>query len=161
MLVLNGLLNRVPAASDLELTAYAQVVEPMLDRAEHLYQQWIEQAAMFVESERLANAAAVQRWDLATMKQMAEGAIPPRGLARAHADFVASLHVASRAAQLLNSGHRFHTASAVCDGTTLLEEARQQRQSAEREIRRLLHRSGADTDRQVAAGPSAESNPTT
>ena len=142
MLVLNRLFNRPPDPSDAELAAYAAIVEPILDRAERLYGQWFEQAALFVNSEKLANAAAIHRWQIATMKQAVERATPPPALASAHAELIRALQVASRAAQLLSRGSRFHNASAVCDGHTLLEEARQQRLAAERQIRRLLDRSG-------------------
>ncbi len=142
MLALNRLFNRPPDPSDAELAAYAAVVEPILDRAERLYGQWFEQAALFVNSEKLANAAAIHRWQIATMKQAVERATPPPALASAHAELIRALQVASRAAQLLSRGSRFHNASAVCDGHTLLEEARQQRLVAERQIRRLLDRAG-------------------
>ena len=161
MMALNRLFSRPPAPSDAELAAYAEVVEPIFERAERLYEQWLEQAALFVDSEKLANAAAIHRWQVATMKQTVQAATPPPALASAHADLIAALQAASRAAQLLSRGSRSHTASAVCDGHTLLEEARQQRLSAERQIRRLLAR-GGDRPADSAApdsGPESGSPP--
>ena len=138
MLTLNRLFHRPPAPSDAELAAYAEVVEPVLERAERLYGQWLEQTALFVDSEKLANAAAIHRWQVATMKQAVEAVTPPPALASAHAALIDALQAASRAAQLLSSGSRFHNAGALCDGHTMLEAARRQRLAAEREIRRLL-----------------------
>src|SRR3712207_3328249 len=106
MLTLNRLFHRPPTPSDAELAAYAEVVEPVLERAERLYVQWLEQAALFVDSEKLANAAAIHRWQVATMKQAIAGATPPPALASAHTALVEALQVASRAAQLLSSGSR-------------------------------------------------------
>jgi hypothetical protein len=48
------------------------------------------------------------------------------------------LQTASRAAQLLSSGSRFHNASAVCDGQTMLEESRKHRLVAARAVRRAI-----------------------
>ena len=155
MLTLTRLFHRPPRPSDAELATYAEVVEPVLERAERLYGQWLEQTALFVDSEKLANAAAIHRWQIATMKQAVEGAEPPPALASAHTALIDALQAASRAAQLLSSGSRFHNAGALCDGHTMLEEARQQRLAAERDIRRLLGPIGGEPDDRVEGAAPA------
>src|SRR4051812_40454510 len=41
------------------LEAYAHEVIPVLDRAEWLYQYWLEQSMLFTDSEKLGNVAAI------------------------------------------------------------------------------------------------------
>lgn len=132
--------NRYPAPSDEELATYAADVMPVLDRAERLYQEWFEQAALLQDSEKLANRAAIHRWAAATMSQALEMVAPPPAVAKAHAALVEVLLMASRAAQLLGNGSRFHNANAVCDGQTMLEESRRRRLVAAGKINRYLDR---------------------
>lgn len=137
---LGRLFKRTPPPSPLELAAYAERVLPGLDRAERLCQEWFEQASLFLDNEKLANAAAIHRWETATMSQNLARIVPPAVLAQAHTEAVASLLLASRAAQLLSNGSRFHSASAVCDGQTMLQEARERRLAAGHAIHRALER---------------------
>jgi hypothetical protein len=74
------------------------------------------------------------------MGQRLERLSPPPLLVHPHAEIVAALKLASRAAQLLSNGSRFHSANAVCDGQTMLEEARDRRLAATRVIQRVLER---------------------
>ena len=136
--VLGRLFQRPPAPSDEELVSYVASIRPALDRAERLYEQWFEHVALLDDSEKLANVAAIHRWEVATMGQALAGVTPPPIFARPHAEIVASLTMASRAAQLLSNGSRFHTANAVCDGQTLLEASRRRRLTATQTIRRVL-----------------------
>jgi len=135
---LGRLFQRHPLPSDEELIAYAAEMVPALERAERLYQEWFEQAALFADHERLANAAAIHRWEAATLARALGQIAPPRALGRSHADLVTALHAASRAAQLLSNGTRFHNGHAVCDGQTLLEASRNRRLAAATAIWRIL-----------------------
>jgi hypothetical protein len=141
---LGRLFRRHPRPSREELAAYASEVVPTLVRAERLYQDWFEQAALFADGEKLANAAAVHRWEAATLGQGLGRVTPPPALARAHAEVIAALQMASRAAQLLSSGSRYHNSNAVCDGQTHLEESRDRRLAAAEVIRRAIERQEAE-----------------
>ncbi len=120
------------------LEAYAHDVLPMVDRAELLYQYWLEQATLFSDSERLGNVAANHRRETAKMSRSLEDVKPPAVLADAHVGMVDALGMASRAAQLLSSGSRFHNANAVCEGQALLVVSRERRLAALKAMWRYL-----------------------
>jgi hypothetical protein len=154
---LGRLFKRTPPPSPVELLAYAHQVVPSLERAEHLYHEWFEQVSLFVDNEKLANAAAIHRWETATMGQRLARLEAPPLLARPHAELVAALRLASRAAQLLSNGSRFHSAGAVCDGQTLLGASRERRLAAARALQRVLGRyaSGPGPGSQEPVGAAA------
>ena len=135
---LGRLLRRTPPPPDDILEAYAHEVVPVLDRAEWLYQYWLEQSSLFSDSEKLGNVAAIHRWETASMGRSLERVRPPTVLAGAHEDVLDALDMASRAAQLLSSGSRFHNANAVCEGQALLVTARDRRLAALQAMRRYL-----------------------
>jgi hypothetical protein len=141
---LGRLFQRQPAPTLEELAGYADRVFPDLERAEALYQDWFEQSALFIDNEKLANGAAIHRWETARMSRMLKQVLPPSVLAQPHHDLIASLSQASRAAQLLSSGSRFHNASAVCDGQMMLEESRERRLHATNAIQRYVERRQAE-----------------
>jgi hypothetical protein len=128
-----------PPPADL-LEAYAHEVIPVLDRAEWLYEYWLEQSTLFTDGEKLGNVAAIHRWEIATMGRSLERVVPPAVLADAHERVVDALELASRAAQLLSNGSRFHNANAVCEGQALLTASRERRLAALRSMRRHLVR---------------------
>ncbi|MGE3909458.1 MAG: hypothetical protein AB7K36_08915 [Chloroflexota bacterium] len=130
--------KRTPLPPADVLEAYAHEVVPVLDRAEWLYQYWLEQSTLFSDSEKLGNVAAVHRWETATMGRSLEKVKPPAVLAGAHEHVLDALDMASRAAQLLTSGSRFHNANAVCEGQALLGLSRERRLSAHQMMRRYL-----------------------
>jgi hypothetical protein len=120
------------------LEAYAHEVIPVLDRAEWLYQYWLDQTSLFSDGEKLGNVAAIHRWEAATMERSLERVVPPPALVDAHQQVLEALELASRAAQLLSSGSRFHSANALCEGQSLLDTSRERRLSALRVMRRYL-----------------------
>ena len=134
-----------PPPADL-LDAYAHEVIPVLDRAEWLYQYWLEQSTLFTDSEKLGNVAAIHRWEIATMGRSLERVIPPAALASAHEQVLDALEMASRAAQLLSNGSRFHNANAVCEGHAMLAASRERRLDALRSMRRYLARTRPAAD---------------
>jgi hypothetical protein len=77
-----------------------------------------------VESDyaRLANAAAVNRWELLRMAHDLEQLEQPRSLSSLHREVHNALIGSARACQLLANGYRFHKSEAVCDGQALLVE---------------------------------------
>jgi hypothetical protein len=132
------LIRRTPPPPADVLEAYAHEVIPVLDRAELLYQDWLEQSTLFTDSEKLGNVAAIHRWETATMGRSLERVVPPSVLAGAHESVIDALELASRAAQLLSSGSRFHNANAVCEGQSLLGTSRERRLAALKSMRRYL-----------------------
>jgi hypothetical protein len=135
---LGRFLRRMPPPPHDVLEAYAHEVVPVLDRAEWLYQYWLEQSTLFTDSEKLGNVAAIHRWETASMGRSLERVIPPAVLASAHESVLDALDMASRAAQLLSSGSRYHNANAVCEGQTLLVQSRDRRLAALQSMRRYL-----------------------
>src|SRR3954462_7914003 len=101
---LGRLIGRKPPPPADILEAYAHEVIPVLDRAEWLYQYWLEQSTLFTDSEKLRNVAAIHRAATAPMGRSLERVIPPSVLADAHARVLDALEMASRAAQLLSNG---------------------------------------------------------
>jgi hypothetical protein len=120
------------------LEAYAHEVIPVLDRAEWLYQYWLEQSRLFSDGEKLGNVAAIHRWEATTMERSLERVKPPSALSDAHERVLNALDLASRAAQLLSSGSRFHNANALCEGQSLLDVSRERRMLAIRAMRKYL-----------------------
>ena len=126
-----------PPPADL-LDAYAHEVIPVMDRAEWLYEYWLEQSTLFTDGEKLGNVAAIHRWETATMGRSLERVIPPSVLAGADEQVVDALELASKAAQLLSNGSRYHNANAVCEGQAMLAVSRERRLAALKSMRRYL-----------------------
>ena len=135
---LGRLIRRTPPPQADVLEAYAHEVIPVMDRAEWLYQYWLEQSTLFTDGEKLGNVAAIHRWETATMGRSLERVVPPAPLVGAHESVIEALELASRAAQLLSSGSRFHNAYAVCEGQALLGASRERRLAALKSMRRYL-----------------------
>ncbi|MCC6177924.1 MAG: hypothetical protein IT305_21705 [Chloroflexi bacterium] len=153
-------MRRQPVPSRDVLDRYTAEVVPVLDRAEWLYQHWYEQTSLFSDGEKLGNVAAIHRWETATMGRSVEQIDPPAELAEAHADALAGLDLASRAAQLLSSGSRFHNAGALCEGQILLEESRRRRLRVLETLRRYYASHGPREHPPSAAPPIGATAPT-
>ncbi|MFN8526436.1 MAG: hypothetical protein U0821_25325 [Chloroflexota bacterium] len=137
-----------PLPPDEDLVAYAAVVTPALDRAEALYAEWFRQAAAFEEPVRMANSAAIHRWEAATLGHTLDVLPVPPILVPAHNVAVEGLALASKAAQLLSSGTRFHNTSAICDGQLMLEDSRVLRLEAVMGMKRVFDRGRRRAERQ-------------
>jgi hypothetical protein len=151
---LGRLIRRTPPPPVDVLEAYAHEVIPVLDRAEWLYQYWLEQSTLFTDSEKLGNVAAIHRWETATMGRSLERVVPPGVLAGAHESVIDALELASRAAQLLSSGSRYHNANAVCEGQSLLGTSRERRLAALKAMRRYLLQIPPAQPAEIDLGPS-------
>ncbi|MCA1648246.1 MAG: hypothetical protein LC797_23240 [Chloroflexi bacterium] len=101
---------------------YHDQVQHFAERMRAIFDDW--SALREVESDyaRLANAAAVSRWELMRLARDAEQLEPPRSLTGVHRDVQNALLGCARACQLLANGYRFHKSEAVCDGQALLVE---------------------------------------
>jgi len=94
----------------------------MADRMRATLQDWVALREIEPDYTRLANAAAVNRWELMRMAREAESLEAPRSLASVHREVQNTVIGSARACQLLANGYRFHKSEAVCDGQALLLE---------------------------------------
>ncbi len=102
--------------------AYRAEVEQIADRMRNALDEWVRMREIEPDNMRLANAAAVNRWELMRLAHEVEQRQPPRKLAGVHRDVHDSVLAAARACQLLANGYRFYKSEAVCDGQALLVE---------------------------------------
>jgi hypothetical protein len=122
---LRDLFRRRPRVESTALRDYQSAVTPLLERAECLYQQWREHMETTVDSERIANIASTQSWEMASLGSRLDACTPPNGLEGLHERCAKSFRLARRAGQLLSTGYRYHNADALCDGHATLDDARQ------------------------------------
>jgi hypothetical protein len=109
----------------------------VLDAAEHVRracEAWDGLRQIEPDNARLANTAAVNRWELVRLLRQLERLHVPGVVSRLHGDLSAALHDAARAWQLLANGYRSHKSEAVCDGQALLVEAAAAVQIISREL---------------------------
>jgi hypothetical protein len=103
--------------------AYTSAALELLTRWEDLHQHWLVAVDEQRRNERLANAAAVYRWQLNAIGAQLEALTVPPAVATWHEALVKALGVASSGTRLLSHGYRFHNVRMICDGGLLLEEA--------------------------------------
>ena len=100
--------------------AYRARAQELVGRVRAVFDDWLAVREVEPDNNRLANAAAVNRWELMRLVQEAEALEPPRALAALHRDVLNAVNGAARACQLLASGYRSHKSIVVCDGQALL-----------------------------------------
>jgi len=91
-------------------------------RVHEIFESWGTQRDSEPEYARLANASAVNRWELMRLLKHAERLQPPRSLGRLHIDLLTAVTASARACQLLANGYRSHKSEAICDGQALFVE---------------------------------------
>jgi hypothetical protein len=101
---------------------YRTEVLQMATRVQSIFDEWLSRREVQPDNAQLANAAAVNRWELMRLLKAAEGLEPPRSLASVHRDVQNALVGSARACQLLANGYRVYKSEAVCDGQALLVE---------------------------------------
>src|SRR5262249_55060722 len=89
-------------------------------RMGQIFDEWVALREIEPDHVRLANAAAIFRWELLRLARENEGVDAPRALAGLQRDVQNAVIGAARACQLLANGYRFHKSEAVCDGQALL-----------------------------------------
>jgi hypothetical protein len=104
------------------IRGYRAQVQQMADRLQAIFDEWGALREVEPDNSRLANAAAVNRWELMRMARAADQLEPPRALSNLHRDVQNAVVGCARACQLLANGYRFHKSDAVCDGQALLVE---------------------------------------
>lgn len=114
-------LRRPDAAEVAALRAYESDVGPALDRLHALHDEWLEATREDIDQARLANRAAVSRWEAGRLSEELEQRTERLAAVEdEHRRVAAEVRDAARAFQLLAHGTRFHKADAVCDGQVLL-----------------------------------------
>jgi hypothetical protein len=105
-----------------ELRLFRAEVEQLASRLRRLMDDWLALREVESDYAQLANAAAVNRWELMRLAKDAEQLAVPRSANGIHRDVHNDLVGAARACQLLANGYRFHKSEAICDGQALLIE---------------------------------------
>ena len=101
---------------------YRTEVLQIAARVQGIFDDWLLLREVEPDNAQLANAAAVNRWELMRLLKSAEALEPPRSLAGIHRDVHNALVGSARACQLLANGYRVYKSEAVCDGQALLVE---------------------------------------
>jgi hypothetical protein len=101
---------------------YVRHVQQLAERLGSIYDEWGALRDQEPENQRLANVAAVKRWEVMRLLSEAEQLEAPRALGSVQRDLQNALVGAARACQLLANGYRSHKSEAVCDGQALLVE---------------------------------------
>ena len=123
---LSALFNRLRSARQDDppsLRAYRAQVEEIVARVGATCEAWAGLRQIEPDNTRLANTAAVNRWELLRLAERIQRLRAPRTAAGLHRDLSAGLVDAARAWQLLANGYRSHKSEAVCDGQALLVES--------------------------------------
>jgi hypothetical protein len=103
-----------------EQRLYHAHAQQLAGRMRALFDDWMAIRELEPDNGRLANTAAVNRWELMRLAQELDTLDPPRSLAGVHREVQSAVVNAARACQLLANGYRFHKSEAVCDGQALL-----------------------------------------
>ncbi len=101
---------------------YRLEAEDVASRIQEIFDSWLVLREHESNNFELANAAAVNRWELMRLARSTELLSPPRSLNGAHRELHTAVVGAARACQLLANGYRGHKSEAVCDGQALLVE---------------------------------------
>jgi len=109
-----------------EQRLYRAHAQQIAGRMRAVFDAWVAIRELEPDNGRLANTAAVNRWELMRLAQEVETLDPPRSLAGVHRDVQNAVISAARACQLLANGYRFHKSEAVCDGQALLVDTVQE-----------------------------------
>ena len=132
-----GLLKRIGSPRRAETHVLGAYRLRVLDAAEHVRracEAWDGLRQIEPDNARLANTAAVNRWELMRLLRQLERLHVPSMVSKLHKELSAALHDAARAWQLLATGYRSHKSEAVCDGQALLVEAAAAVQIISREL---------------------------
>jgi len=103
--------------------AYRSEVQQIASRLQGIFEDWLALREVESDNAVLANAAAVNRWELMRLARTAEHLEAPRSWAGVHRDVHNAVLGSARACQLLANGYRVHKSVVVCDGQALLVES--------------------------------------
>jgi hypothetical protein len=114
------LLRPARAQEHRALRGYRAEAEELASRVGAMFAEWVRTREIEPDNGRLANIAAVNRWELLRMATDAEQLEPPRAVRSIHNEMHNAVLGSARAFQLLANGYRSHSSDAVCDGQALL-----------------------------------------
>jgi hypothetical protein len=117
---------------------YRTQVQQIAGRVRMTFDDWVRLREIEPDNMRLANAAAVNRWELMRLASEAELLEPPRKLSNVQRGLQEAVIAAARACQLLANGYRFYKSEAVCDGQALLVETVQDLSALEAQLQMRL-----------------------
>jgi hypothetical protein len=100
--------------------AYRAEVQMVADRLREVFDDWVATREIELDHSRLANVAAVNRWELMRLARRTDQLDAPRSLSRVQRTVHQAVVASARAYQLLANGYRFHKSEAVCDGQAML-----------------------------------------
>ena len=103
--------------------AYCEHIYAIARRVRVIFDDWVQLREVEPDNMRLANAAAVDRWELMRLSKTVERLHAPRPASGNQRAVQEALVGAARACQLLANGYRSHKSEAVCDGQALLVES--------------------------------------
>src|SRR5262249_54193958 len=101
---------------------YRASAQRIVGRVRAIFDAWVDLREVEPDYARLANANAVNRWELMRLVQEADRLQPPRSLVGNRRDLLNAVVGSARACQLLANGYRSHKSEAVCDGQALFLE---------------------------------------
>jgi hypothetical protein len=108
------------------IRVYQGHVQTIATQVRQVFDSWVALREIEPDYARLANTAAVNRWELMRLAKQTERLQAPRPLTGAHRHILAAVSSSARACQLLANGYRFHKSEAICDGQALLVETVQE-----------------------------------
>ncbi len=100
--------------------AYVAQAQKIAARICRAFDDWNAHREVEQDNQRLANTAAVNRWELMLLARETEALAAPRSMLGIQRNLQNAVKDAARACQLLAIGYRSHKAHAVCDGQALL-----------------------------------------
>jgi hypothetical protein len=106
-----------------QLREYCTHVDGVSGRVHAIFEAWVVMREVEGDYARLANASAVNRWELMRLARDVEHVRAPRTLADVQRDVAEAVLGSARACQLLANGYRSHKSEAICDGQAMLVEA--------------------------------------
>jgi hypothetical protein len=116
------LLRPTPLPDQHAQRLYRARAQQFASRVRAVFDDWVAVREVETDNSRLANTAAVNRWELMRLVREVDSLEPPRSLAGVHRGVLNAVVGAARACQLLANGYRSHKSEAVCDGQALLVE---------------------------------------
>src|SRR4051794_5315807 len=97
----------------------AQELSTSLDSASETGRRLSDQIEASEDSQTLANAASICRWELLILR---ERVLESEGSSSLRTEIIRHLDDAAAAARTLSSGYRYHNLNRICDGGQQLDE---------------------------------------
>jgi hypothetical protein len=103
-------------------TGSRQALVFVLDEVATIGEELAQQVAASDDSQPLANAASICRWQLGRLRARAEAIAAAGGDRNHRASIIRHLTEGMKAAQVLSAGYRFHSLDRICRGGQALDD---------------------------------------